>query len=53
MIIKIYNDHYADANTYLSASAIRKYICEDAKWLMKIHMFLTSWGIINSGKINF
>ncbi len=53
MVVKIYNENYAESKTYLSASAIRKYLCDDAKWLMKIHMFLTSWGIINAGKINF
>lgn len=52
IVVKIYNENFAESNTYLSASAIRKYICEDAKWLMKIHMFLTSWGLINAGRIN-
>ena len=53
MTIDVYYSHYEPNNSYMSASAIRKYLCDDARWLMKIHMFLTSWGIINANNINF
>lgn len=53
LIVDLYYTNYAPNNSYMSASNIRKYLCDDARWLMKIHMLLTSWGIINSNKINF
>jgi hypothetical protein len=53
IIIEVYYAHYALSQSYMSASTVRRYICDDANWLMKIHMFLTNWGIINASKINF
>lgn len=38
---------------YLSASCIRKYLCSDALWLMKIHLYLTNLGVINTHSLNF
>lgn len=36
----------------MGANRVRKIISDDAYWIMKIHMFLTNWGIINRNHIN-
>lgn len=51
-IVKLYLDECAPSGKYLSGSRIRKFIADDACWLMKIHTFLSSWGIINIKNIN-
>ena len=48
----MYGEKYGPEHKYMSASVIRKYICDDAYWLMRIHVFLNSEGIINNKHIN-
>ena len=52
VIVKVYYEHYWPNKEYMSASKVRKYICDDAYWLMKIHIFLTNCGVINQTNIN-
>jgi len=59
-IVKLYINEFAICNydiniegRYLSASHIRKYLCCDAFWLMKLHLFLSNMGIININSYNY
>lgn len=52
-IIDVYYRNFWPNKQYMSASRVRKYISDDAYWLMKIHIFLTNSGIINQANINF
>ena len=51
-IMEIYYDQFLPSNKYMSTKNITKFLCEDAYWLMRIHTFLTSWGLINSSSLN-